>query len=242
MSNSHPFSVLDGRPKTALPYGQKVSMSFQAMSWAVSQRCSNAGQKLVLLMLANYCNSHTGQCNPSHKRLADECSMGVSTLKNHLQALAECGLIEIVHKVADGVQLPNQYVLKLEGVGQNLADPRPESGCPPRQNLATNLEGKPGIEPVGGFDRFWQAWPKSKRKGGKPVCLTIWKSKNLDDQADAIIAHVKAMCASEDWRKQGGEYIPAPATYLRGMRWDGAEVEPSRQKTYGLDVGFGVIL
>ena len=78
------------------------------MTWAVNQNCSNAGQKLVLLMLANYCNSHTGQCNPSHKRLAAECCMGVSTLKNHLQALADAGLIEIIHKASEGVQLPNQ--------------------------------------------------------------------------------------------------------------------------------------
>lgn len=123
-------------------------MSFQAMSWAVAQKCSNSGQKLVLLMLANYCNGHTGQCNPSHKRLAEECSMGISTLKSHLLALAECGLIEIIHKYADGVQLPNQYMLKVDGVGQNLTAPRPESGPPPGQNLATNQEFKPVIEPI----------------------------------------------------------------------------------------------
>jgi len=122
-------------------------MSFQAMSWAVSQKCANAGQKLVLLMLANYCNSHNGQCNPSHKRLAEECSMGVSTLKNHLMALAELGMLEVVPRYLDGVQLPNQYMLKLGGGGQNLTDPQPESDRPPSQNLATNQEFKPRSEP-----------------------------------------------------------------------------------------------
>jgi hypothetical protein len=123
-------------------------MSFQAMSWAVSQKCANAGQKLVLLMLANYCNSHTGQCNPSHKRLAEECSMGVSTLKNHLMALAELGMLEVVPRYLDGVQLPNQYMIKLGGGGQNLTDPQPESDLPPSQNLATNQEFKPVIKPI----------------------------------------------------------------------------------------------
>jgi Helix-turn-helix domain len=139
-------------------------MSFQAMTWAVAQDCANAGQKLVLLMLANYCNGHTGQCNPSHKRLAAECCMGVSTLKNHLLALADAGKIEIVKKYADGVQLPNQYMLKLGGVGQNLADPRPESGPPPGQNLATNQELKPVIEPERAANASPTPPPPSKSK------------------------------------------------------------------------------
>lgn len=169
-SNSHPFSHPDGRPKTVHTYGQKVGMSFQAMSWAVTQKCANAGQKLVLLMLANYCNSHTGQCNPSHKRLADECSMGVSTLKNHLMALAEIGLLEVVPRYLDGVQLPNQYMLKLGGGGQILTDPQPESDRPPSQNLATNQEFKPRSEPYIAKTGQADLSPSSKQESLKDEC------------------------------------------------------------------------
>jgi len=90
-------------------------MSFQAMTWAVSQQCDSSGEKLVLIMLANHTNSHTGQCNPSHKLLADECSMGVSTLKRHLQSLTDKGLISVIPSYQDGVNLPNRYLLKLRG-------------------------------------------------------------------------------------------------------------------------------
>ena len=108
-------------------------MSFQAMSWAVEQRCDNAGEKLVLLMLANHTNSHTGRCDPSHKMLADECSMGVSTLRRHLEALEKSGLIEIIHRSTEGVNLPNQYMLKLRGVGPNWTEgpSKSEGGVPP---------------------------------------------------------------------------------------------------------------
>lgn len=102
------------------------------MTWAIGQKTTNAGQKLVLLMLANHSNSHTGQCNPSHKLLAEECSMGLSTLKGHIAALEEAGYLRIIHKAIEGVSLPNQYHLNLEGVGQNLA---------------SNQEGKPINEP-----------------------------------------------------------------------------------------------
>jgi hypothetical protein len=126
-------------------------MSFQAMTWAIEQACSSSGQKLVLLMLANHTNGHTGKCTPSHKLLAQECCMGVSTLKGHLQALADAGLIRIMHRSHEGVSLPNQYQLhmklpgqdladtrqKLADVGQNLAEGGSESGRGVGQNLAT---------------------------------------------------------------------------------------------------------
>lgn len=123
-------------------------MSFQAMTWAVSQECENAGQKLVLIMLANHTNGHTGQCNPSHKLLADECSMGISTLKRHLQGLADKGYIEVLSVIQDGVNLPNQYRLKLEGVSPNRAGggSKLDRGVGP--NRATNQEVEPGNEPI----------------------------------------------------------------------------------------------
>lgn len=117
------------------------------MTWAIGQKTTNAGQKLVLLMLANHCNSHTGQCNPSHKLLADECSMGLSTLKGHIAALEDAGYLRIIHKSIEGVSLPNQYHLNLVGVGQNLTEGQSESDGGVGQNLASKQESKPINEP-----------------------------------------------------------------------------------------------
>jgi hypothetical protein len=74
------------------------------------------------------------------------------------------------------------------------------------------------------FSEFWSVWPKSSRKGRKAECEKLWKAKSFEAEASAIITHVKAMSKSEDWTKDGGQYIPAPIVYLRGRRWDGAEV------------------
>lgn len=67
------------------------------------------------------------------------------------------------------------------------------------------------------FDRFWAAWPKSPRKVGKAACEAKWKRAGLDQQADAIVAHVEAMAASQQWREG---FEPAPATYLNQKRWE----------------------
>lgn len=87
-------------------------MSFQAMAWAVEQELKTT-EKMVLVMLANRCNHDTGRCDPSHKRLAKECGMSVSTLKRCIERLAEQGMLTIERREQDGVSLPNQYHLKL---------------------------------------------------------------------------------------------------------------------------------
>lgn len=80
------------------------------------------------------------------------------------------------------------------------------------------LSGKPDLPP--GFVKFWTAWPRSERKQGKPKCFGIWKQKGLERFTDEIVGHVEHMAQSESWRTG---YDPMPETYLRGMRWDGAE-------------------
>lgn len=49
-----------------------------------------------------------------------------------------------------------------------------------------------------------------------------------------IVAHVTRMASSVDWQKNGGEFIPAPETYLNGQRWDGAELDSVRAKPWFL--------
>lgn len=133
-------------------------MSFQAMTWAVNQKCGSAASKLVLLMLANHTNGHTGQCNPRHKLLAEECEMRVETLKTHLKNLADIGLITILPQFSEGVQLPNQYLVNFnKGVGEirgGGGDFHPGGGGekhPPinqEVNQEVNLSPKPPATPV----------------------------------------------------------------------------------------------
>ena len=74
------------------------------------------------------------------------------------------------------------------------------------------------------FNRFWEAWPKSVRKGGKSDCEKRWNRYYCDSCVDQIIKHVEWMKTTDDWRKADGAFIPAPAVYLNQRRWDGAEI------------------
>lgn len=66
------------------------------------------------------------------------------------------------------------------------------------------------------FDDFWKTWPASKRKVGKVVCEKMWIDRKLDSVAPIILAHVRAMKQSEQWREG---FEPSPKTYLNQSRW-----------------------
>ena len=216
-------------------------MSFQAMTWAVSQKCGGASTKLVLMMLANHANGHTGQCNPRHKLLAAECEMSIETLKSHLKKLAELDLIEIVPQFAEEVQLPNQYVLNFQGGGGDFWGEGRGENSPP-YNQERNQERNHPHTPRGGdskpeapkpekpylgerevmmqkqaFADFWKAYPK---KVGKDAAERAWARKvKTRDTIEAIMKAVAAQRASKEWTKDDGQYIPNPATWLNQGRW-----------------------
>lgn len=174
-------------------------MSFEIMAWAVKQKTANSGQQLVLLLLANHTNGHTGQCNPSHKLLAEECRMGLSTLKNHIKGLEDAGFLRIVHISKEGVSLPNQYILG--GVGQNLADGGSDIDRQVGQNLATKQEDKPVIKLSKRATRLpedfvvpdeWKTWAKANRPE-----LNI--NQVADTFVDYWISRADAGAAKTNW-------------------------------------------
>jgi hypothetical protein len=71
------------------------------------------------------------------------------------------------------------------------------------------------------FIEFWQAFPSGipNRKQDRKKCAEVWASKKLDDQADRILADVKAKRTGEKWTKDKGAFIEAPLVYLRNERW-----------------------
>ena len=140
-------------------------MSFQAMTWAVEQRIP-ALQKLVLLMLANRLNHDTGKCIPKIKTLADECGMSESSVKTAMKGLSEAGLIAIIPRFQESVQLPNAYVLHI-GVGcqktQGGSPSNPGWVATHLQNQELNQEGKQ----VASRGVTLRVWLESIKKSGE---------------------------------------------------------------------------
>lgn len=68
------------------------------------------------------------------------------------------------------------------------------------------------------FQSFWEAYPKKKAKGD---ALKAFNKLNPDDSLmEKMLSALEWQKKSFDWTKDGGQYIPLPASWIRGMRWE----------------------
>lgn len=84
----------------------------------------------------------------------------------------------------------------------NTQDPTPK----------TQERSKPCVD---WFSTFWLVYPK---KIGKKECRKKWKLRKLDEKGEMIVTDVRARLATD--RKWINGYIPNPATYINGDRWE----------------------
>ncbi len=218
-------------------------MSFQAMTWAVQQDLPT-NQKMVLIMLANRTNCDTGRCDPSHKRLAGDCGMSISTLKRCIKQLEEASLLEVINRKAGDVNLPNQYKLNLEQVGSQRPHPNPDdltvgsdrtegvgSERPTKQELY-NQEDKQEDLLIDAFDVFWNA---GMRKVSRPNAFKSF-CKHIKDHTLDPVQFANTLRTDVQNRiqlKQFGFDKLHPTTYLNQERWkDEYQNDQDLQRSY----------
>jgi len=91
------------------------------------------------------------------------------------------------------------------------------------------LEGKgiegyiyPPISPKGEgawFDvTFWPAYPRKVAKEAARKAAARLEREGVD--LAEVMAGLEAARASEQWTRDGGRYVPHPATWLNGRRWE----------------------
>ncbi|MBI4063485.1 MAG: hypothetical protein HY401_04200 [Elusimicrobia bacterium] len=69
-----------------------------------------------------------------------------------------------------------------------------------------------------GFDVFWQAYP---RHVGKQSAIKAWgKLKPAPEPLKKILEALERQKQSEQWQREGGRFIPHPATWINGKRWE----------------------
>lgn len=74
-----------------------------------------------------------------------------------------------------------------------------------------------------GFDKFWSAYPRKKNKEQARKAFQKLKGVKLQELLDAI----ERQKHSRDWTKDGGQYIPYPATWLNAGGWQDEDMAPA---------------
>lgn len=114
--------------------------------------------------------------------------------------------------------LDHQHINPRE-TASNLPDPH-ASSTRRHASVTYREEGKERKEcnhaSRDGFEEFWKTYP---RKVGKAAAEKAWgKAKGVE--LATILQAIERARSTEQWQKDGGQFIPYPATWLNEGRWD----------------------
>lgn len=83
------------------------------------------------------------------------------------------------------------------------------------------------------FNEFWKQYPK---KVGKAAAQKAWKQVKPDAALfERMMRAVGIAKKSDQWTREGGRFIPNPATWLNQGRWDDEPVESPNQMQSSFD-------
>lgn len=164
-----------------------------------------------------------------HHHLHHHFNFGRDKLRKILRILKEFNLIEIEQSKNVQGKYEDTYIMVKTGsshqpvtentVTENPAEKPatcfPAPGNQPSQiDINTQIENKElSIIP---FDQFWEAYPK---KVCKKDAHKSWNKNKLDEKVDFILADLNQR-KKQNWFNKPKQYIPNPATYLNGERWN----------------------
>lgn len=70
---------------------------------------------------------------------------------------------------------------------------------------------------LSGFDLFWAAYPKKKGKGD---AIKAWQqTAKQRPPIEELLAAIETQRKTDEWYRDSGQWIPFPASWLRGWRW-----------------------
>lgn len=110
-----------------------------------------------------------------------------------------------------GAEAPQSEGENATALPEGLPEGNPPSSPPKR-----GKGDKAGQERV--FEAFWQRYP---RKVNKARARAVWDKLAPDPALCRVMAEaLRRFLASPEWQRDGGAYIPHPATWLRNRRWE----------------------
>lgn len=223
-----------------------MSIRTMARVWESSQ---HAGSDLLMLLAIADFSDDDGNAYPAVATLAAKCRMKERNCRYILRTLEGSGELSIKSNAGPhGSNLYrvnlNRLGLQHSAGLQSLAGLQHSAATPakdcrqPLQHSAANPSVNhqepstqhdaekqrricsPSVSESAddGFAEFWSVYP---RKVAKSQALKAWKKIKPAGQLLAdLIAALEKQKDSADWLKDGGRFVPFPATWLNGRRWE----------------------
>ena len=79
------------------------------------------------------------------------------------------------------------------------------------------------------FNKFWEAYPKKRSKGQAEKAFKKLKPDDL--LLKTILEKIELLKLTDDWKKDKGQFIPYPATWLNAKGWED-EIEAEKKSRW----------
>jgi DNA-binding MarR family transcriptional regulator len=222
-------------------------VSYETVGWAWRQEGLPSGEKVLLVALAEFADE-SWSCYPGQARLSAMTGLSPRAVRDNLTRLEDRGLITRQHRHAtEGYGRTSDRYRLLPADSAAYSDFQPaESGTFKRQNLTfqaaesagevvrepkENLKNNPpareranGRHPAPSaqdFDLFWAAYP---RRVAKQAAARVFGKQARAHGAAVIIAGARRLAA--DPNLPPAQYVPHPASWLNGGRWEDPPLPP----------------
>lgn len=186
----------------------------------------------VLCALLSFMTLHKNYCWPKRATIAKRCGgLSVSKISTATRRLVRFGWL--IKKGDGGKSCSSYYIFTVPAIfDESRTEP---ASVIDSETLTDSVTANVTISGTGkketnkktiekgiaedSFNQFWNVYP---RKCNRQDAIRAWSelspSQLLQEQ---IIAAVAASVANNpQWQRDGGRFIPFPATYLCGRRWE----------------------
>jgi DNA-binding transcriptional ArsR family regulator/ribosomal protein S11 len=206
-------------------------MSVRWITWAWEQECSNAGEKLTLIALADHAGE-SGSAFPGCARLGEKTGQGESTIRRHLDSLEAAGMLERERRRRpDGTLGTYAYQLLNQRSDRAVVEPTtahfehhqrsPVSGSPAltRERAEPSVPNRQ-VEPSvflldADFEAFWATYgrvgPKKDARKGYEAARKKASAIEIQQGLERWVAY---------WAQPGAAKVKWPQGWLTEERWN----------------------
>ncbi|EPR3852456.1 helix-turn-helix domain-containing protein [Escherichia coli] len=204
-------------------------MSMNLMAKAMNIKVGNPLRKLVLIKLADSANDN-GECWPSYQHVADQCEVSRSTVKSHIRALEEMGLLKREFRRKGELNQSNVFYLTLD----NAQQIQPESGGAgaARGGAGAARGGGAGAARGGGAGAARGGGAGAARGGGAGAAPRTYHSfEPVNEPKNIMFEHVRTECEKSPDRHEETDKAFEEIFWCAGMRKAGKKNAASAFRT-----------
>lgn len=207
---------------------------FVVQGWMINKLHLKGNQLQVFAIIHGFSHSENNEFSGSLQYLCEFTGSSRSTVIRSLSELQKQGFIEKREIYENGVKF-NRYKSLIDSIfhfdtpSVKMTPPPCQNDTTPRvkmtpnnieeynrDNIANTRSASAALDDR--FECFWKAYPVKK---AKQQALKTWrKIKPNEELTQVIIDAVERQKKWEDWKKDGGRYIPYPSTWLNQGRWE----------------------